>query len=176
MHSFISHTLKHKGVGGFYAGAIPAIVGITPYMGLNFAIYESMVSLGDRIKRRDDGSGDTQKKKGLSALRVVVGNGLCGAVAGGVSKFLVFPLDTVKKRMQLQVLSSTMEGASNFPRYKGLFDCIGTTMRTEGIKGFYKGIVPTTVKSVVGTAVTFAAFESAKEYLSSRKEGKDSSP
>ena len=29
----------------------------------------------------------------------------------------------------------------------------------EGMKGFYKGIIPTTAKAVVATAVTFAAYE-----------------
>lgn len=29
----------------------------------------------------------------------------------------------------------------------------------EGVKGFYKGIIPTTAKAVVATAVTFAAYE-----------------
>jgi hypothetical protein len=35
----------------------------------------------------------------------------------------------------------------------------------EGIRGFYKGIVPTTAKSVVATAVTFAAYEGAKDFM-----------
>jgi Mitochondrial carrier protein len=29
----------------------------------------------------------------------------------------------------------------------------------EGLKGFYKGIIPTTAKAIVATAVTFAAYE-----------------
>ena len=173
MRSFITHTLAHKGVRGFYAGSVPAIVGITPYMGLNFAIYESMLKVVEKFQTLENDKNKNNDKK-ISALKGIMSNGLCGAVAGGASKFLVFPLDTVKKRMQVQVLSSTLEGASSFPRYRGVWDCIATTMRTEGLRGFYRGIVPTTVKSVLATAVTFAAYESAKDYLSDvNKEERD---
>ena len=41
--------------------------------------------------------------------------------------------------------------------YYFLFHFFGFT--AEGIKGFYKGIIPTTAKAVVATAVTFAAYE-----------------
>ena len=34
-----------------------------------------------------------------------------------------------------------------------------TYLAEEGMKGFYKGIIPTTAKAVVATAVTFAAYE-----------------
>jgi hypothetical protein len=35
----------------------------------------------------------------------------------------------------------------------------------EGLKGFYKGIIPTTAKAIVATAVTFAAYEVSRSTL-----------
>jgi hypothetical protein len=93
---------------GFYAGLTPAVVGITPYIGLNFAIYETMKSLFEPIALTGP---PTSKDKAASANEILkssaqgrkshtpgsilanlVKNGLCGAVAGGTSKFLVYPL------------------------------------------------------------------------------------
>ena len=39
MTSFVRRTFSEKGVKGFFAGVAPAVVGITPYMGFNFAFY-----------------------------------------------------------------------------------------------------------------------------------------
>ena len=33
---------------------------------------------------------------------------VCGSIAGGVSKFAIYPLDTVKKRLQIQVLYTSL--------------------------------------------------------------------
>lgn len=75
-------------------------MGITPYMGLNFAIYESAKSFSEssffnlNLKNErlssDLGSDSSGKKEGT--LAAVLRKGLCGAVAGGTSKFIVYPL------------------------------------------------------------------------------------
>ncbi len=61
---------------------MPAVVGITPYMGLNYAIYET-------FKHAIDGP---LKDLKVGIVGNLLGTGFCGAVAGGTSKFLVYPL------------------------------------------------------------------------------------
>ena len=78
-------------------------MGITPYMGLNFAIYESAKSFSEssffnlNLKNErlnsDPGSDSGGKKEGT--LAAVLRKGLCGAVAGGTSKFIVYPLVSI---------------------------------------------------------------------------------
>eukprot|EP01041_Mallomonas_annulata_P012465 gene12465-26215_t len=165
MRSFITHTMRTKGIPGFYAGLPAALVGITPYMGLNFAIYETCNAALTKLQAANNEDGS----KYVGTVWKVIKSGLCGAVSGGVAKFLVFPLDTVKKRMQVQVLQSTLHGAAMTPKYSSMSHCLIQTYRQEGIKGLFKGIVPTTLKSVVATAVTFAAYEGAKEFLKFRR-------
>jgi len=175
MHSFIKNTLETKGVRGFYVGLTPALIGITPYMGLNFALYESFSLLAGRFERRwrelkENGSNGILQLPGNNKLMTMSKNALCGGVAGGLSKFLVYPLDTIKKRLQMQSLTSTLDGAyGSVPRYSGIIDIIRKTIKSEGIVGFYKGIGPTTAKAIVSTAVTFAAFEGAKDFLEQRR-------
>ena len=161
MSSFVTYTIKNQGFKGFYSGCTPALVGITPYMGLNFAIYETLKKFADR---KSNGSNSQD-----SILQKIFRKGVCGAVAGGTSKFLVYPLDTIKKQMQMKVLQTTVDGCTKFPVYRNMYDCFTTILRREGMKGFYKGIVPTTLKSVFATAVTFAAYESAKDFIELHK-------
>jgi len=94
--------------------------------------------------------------------------GFCCAVAGGTSRFIVYPFDTIKKRMQMQVLTNTLEGAVSFPKYTSALDCLTKLCAQEGVLALYKGIVPTIFKSVVATSVTFVSFELAKDILSIR--------
>jgi len=170
MHSFITETLKTKGIRGFYAGLSPALVGITPYMGLNFALYESFVALSNKIETRLRGvinSSESSSRRGGNLLAMSK-SAMCGGIAGGISKFIVYPLDTIKKRLQIQVLANTLDGAQFMPKYNGVSDLVRKTLAAEGIRGFYKGLGPTTAKAVVSTAVTFAAFEGAKDFLKRR--------
>ena len=61
-------------------------------------------------------------------------------------------------------------GALTAPHYSGMVDCFKQTYRAEGIRGFYKGLSPTLLKSFVGTAVTFGAYEFMSEMLHEEKE------
>lgn len=179
MRSFLSQTIRTKGLSGLYAGLPAALVGITPYMGLNFAFYETTKST---LKHFED---IHRKKKQLSSASSIpslveekewigwtlLRSGLSGAFAGGASKFIVFPLDTIKKRMQAQVLQNTLGGGGvSVPRYTSMSNCLMNTLRDEGVRGLYKGIVPTTLKSVMATAVTFVAYDAAKEILKTRRQ------
>ena len=151
MASFISNTFQKQGIKGFYTGISPTLVGITPYIGLNFSFY-------DITKRWMDTNAKAKTEEGqvMGALRT----GFAGAVAGGASKFLVYPLDTVKRRMQASALRSSIEGGNVLAiKYRGMVDCITRTVADEGAAGLYKGIAPTLLKSCISTAVTFAAYE-----------------
>ena len=78
---------------GFYAGLVPAMVGITPQMGLNFAFYETFraiampepLPLKPGQKQGDKGQKDSF---GWATLK----KGICGGAAGGLSKLIVYPL------------------------------------------------------------------------------------
>lgn len=44
-------------------------------------------------------------------------------------------------------------------RYKGLIDCLRTTVRGEGYLALYKGWMATTVKTTPACALTFVSYE-----------------
>jgi len=78
---------------GFYAGLVPAMVGITPQMGLNFAFYETFRAIAmpepSPLKPGQTQSEKSQKDSfGWATLK----KGVCGGAAGGLSKLIVYPL------------------------------------------------------------------------------------
>lgn len=144
--SFIEYTHTRHGLRGFYTGLAPSLMSIVPNMGLNFMIFEYC-------------------KKQLcylshNGMAPDIINSTCGAISGGVSKFLTYPFDTIKKRIQQQVLYNTSTLHDDCPsRYRGVADCAAKIWKHEGIRGFYKGTVPTVLKSTLSTAITFAVYE-----------------
>mmetsp|Transcript_44103 Transcript_44103/g.47760 ORF Transcript_44103/g.47760 Transcript_44103/m.47760 type:complete len:396 (+) Transcript_44103:56-1243(+) len=138
---------KH-GIRGFYAGAAPAVVQTVPYMGLNFAIYDFLIT---------QGKNDRSKSIGLS--------GYAGSISGATSKIIVYPLDTVKKRIQIQSVFGSTSTTSVFYNYSGMWDCLTTMIRTEGIQGLYRGLFPSVLKSTLGSGLSFTFFRTTKNLL-----------
>lgn len=60
---------------------------------------------------------------------------VCGGLAGLVSSTATFPLDLVRRRMQL-------EGQGGARRYSGYADVVQSVLRRDGLRGFYAGILP----------------------------------
>lgn len=113
---------------GFYTGLAPSLMSIVPNMGLNFMIFEycklHLIYLSQYGAPSD------------------IINSACGAISGGVSKFITYPFDTIKKRIQQQVLYNTSTLRDDCPsRYRGVADCARKIWKQEGIGGFYK-VVP----------------------------------
>jgi len=138
---------RQGGIRGFYAGSTPAVVQIVPYMGMNFAIYDFMITQGEDSR--------SSKSVGLS--------GYAGSIGGAVSKIIVYPIDTIKKRIQIQ----SVFGASPCTPviYNGMWDCLATTIRTEGVLGLYRGLVPSVLKTTMGSGLSFTFFRITKNML-----------
>ena len=58
---------------------------------------------------------------------------LSGSLAGVSSTVLFFPIDIAKTKLALTDPSV----------YSGMFDCMNKIIKSEGMKGLYKGLIPT---------------------------------
>lgn len=146
LQSLATHTYATQGVRGFYSGLGATLVQIAPYMGLSFGLY---ASLNARVVDRTP-----HASYAANALSFVG----AGAVAGLLSKLAVYPLDTVKKRMQMrQVPRCASYGV--VPHYASSVACLQAIVRYEGLRGLYKGTGPSLVKAVVTHSATFATYE-----------------
>lgn len=114
-----------------------------PYVGLNFAVYESLKEW--LVKARPFGLIQD------SELSVTTRLG-CGAVAGTIGQTVAYPLDVIRRRMQMvgwKDASSivTGDGREKVPlQYNGMIDTFRKTVRHEGFRALYKGLVPNSVK------------------------------
>ncbi|KAL1992420.1 hypothetical protein VTN49DRAFT_4452 [Thermomyces lanuginosus] len=78
-----------------------------------------------------------------------------GAVAGVSEILVMYPLDVVKTRVQLQKGAGTGEEA-----YKGMFDCLQKIVRHEGFSRLYRGISAPILMEAPKRATKFAANDS----------------
>lgn len=82
--------------------------------------------------------------QGTEALKDVV----CGSVAGIVGKYIEYPFDTVKVRLQSQ--------PNHLPlKYTGPLDCFKKSLKQDGILGIYRGISAPLVGAAVETSCLF---------------------
>ena len=82
-----------------------------------------------------------------------------GAFAGTFSVSITYPTDLVRRRLQLQGFDKTV------PKYDGIFDCCRKIFKTEGIKGFYRGLSATYVKTGPAVAIQFWTIETLNKYF-----------
>jgi len=86
--------------------------------------------------------------------------GVLGGIAGISTKTIVYPMDTIKKRLQVQGFSEGRMVMGCTPRYLGFRNCLITIYHTEGIiNGLYKGWTPGIIKAFVSKAVYFMILE-----------------
>lgn len=135
-----------EGVSSLFKGLGPTLVGIAPYAALNFAAY-------DMVKKHYYATGAPQ-----SAMSNLVLGGLAGTFAASAC----YPLDTVRRRMQ-------MKGKT----YASMGDALTTIWRVEGFTGFYRGWVANMLKVAPMSAIRFVSYEALKGVLGVTKKKSD---
>uniref|UniRef100_A0A672L7B5 Solute carrier family 25 member 45 n=1 Tax=Sinocyclocheilus grahami TaxID=75366 RepID=A0A672L7B5_SINGR len=76
---------------------------------------------------------------------------VAGGVAGVVTWACATPMDVVKARLQMCGGGGRM--------YSGVLNCITVSVREEGMRVFFKGLLLNTVRAFPVNAVTFLSFE-----------------
>lgn len=73
---------------------------------------------------------------------------ICGSTAGVVGKYIEYPFDTVKVRLQSQPDTIPL-------RYTGPLDCFKKSLQQDGFLGIYRGISAPLVGAAVETSTLF---------------------
>ncbi|KAF0692388.1 Aste57867_16534 [Aphanomyces stellatus] len=145
--------LRTEGISGLYRGCLSGLVGAIPFEGIQFASYEYGKSFVTECRwPASRWPADKTKLDTVDHL-------LLGSVSGAVAQMVAYPFDTIKKRLQMQV--------ANHASKNGMIECFDQIMRTEGVRGLYRGSVPNMVRLVPYSAVMFASYEAAKTCLQS---------
>ncbi len=139
---------RSEGIRGIFRGSVATLAGITPYIAINFATF-------DTLKRR-------YLPKPSDPTFTVINLGL-GGISGGVAAALTYPTDVIRRRIQLQGLGKSL--VKDMPQYSGTMDCIKGMYHAEGIKGFYKGLNACLFKVIPSMAIAFTIHESLRQTL-----------
>ncbi|CAL9099198.1 unnamed protein product [Musa acuminata var. zebrina] len=97
---------------------------------------------------------------------------VCGAVAGVAVSILACPTELIKCRLQAQSALAGSAASYAAAKYGGPMDVAKHVVREAGVRGLFKGMVPTLAREVPGNAVLFGVYEALKQYFAG---GKDTS-
>jgi len=81
-----------------------------------------------------------------------------GAIAGGIGAAAVYPIDLVKTRMQNQRI-----GIDGSRLYQNSWDCFNKTIKSEGVVGLYRGLLPQLVGVAPEKAVKLTVNDMLRE-------------
>ncbi|WVZ25240.1 hypothetical protein V8G54_003784 [Vigna mungo] len=94
-------------------------------------------------------------------------NATAGAAAGFATVAVMYPLDVVRTRFQVN------DGrASHLPSYKNTAHAVFTIARSEGLRGLYAGFLPGTLGSTISWGLYFFFYDKAKQRYARNGEGK----
>lgn len=92
--------------------------------------------------------------QGMEALKDIA----CGSLAGIIGKYIEYPFDTIKVRLQSQ--------PEHLPlRYTGPLDCFQKSWAKDGFMGLYRGISAPLVGAAVENASLFFSYRVCQEAL-----------
>ncbi|KAL8587471.1 hypothetical protein ACOMHN_062204 [Nucella lapillus] len=140
--------LAQEGIGGFYQGLVPALMQIGPQMGLQFGFYSLFTGLWNR-----------NRGAWFDSIPGYGESFICGTASGLVSKVVIYPLDVVKKRLQVQGFESARVKFGATQQYSGMVSCLVQMARQEGVRGLYKGLTPGVLKAGLVAGCNFSVYE-----------------
>ena len=151
----IREIARTEGARGFFQGLSAGIGQIVPYMGLFFSTYESLRPI-------------------VAPLSLPYGSGdaTAGILASILAKSGVFPLDLIRKRLQVQGPTRERFAGGMVPLYgKGVWKTGREIVGTEGWRGLYRGLGVSLVKAAPASAVTMWTYEKVLRILKERHIG-----
>ncbi|KAG0459011.1 hypothetical protein HPP92_022139 [Vanilla planifolia] len=146
----LKKTVSHEGPRSLYKGMGAPLATVAAFNAVLFTVRGQMESL---LR--------SEPLAPLSAKQQVV----CGSGAGVAVSFLACPTELIKCRLQAQ--STLAESTSSTSlKYHGPIDVAKHVFRSEGgLRGLYKGMLPTLAREVPGNGVAFGVYEASKNFL-----------
>ncbi|KAJ7554515.1 hypothetical protein O6H91_06G144200 [Diphasiastrum complanatum] len=134
----VLHTmLQEEGLGSLYRGLGPSLLGIAPYIAVNFCVFDLVKkSIPEEARKKPEASF-------LTAL-----------LSATLATTMCYPLDTVRRQMQMK--STT---------FKSVWEAIPGIVARDGLVGLYRGFVPNALKNLPSSSIRLTTFDAAKNIL-----------
>jgi hypothetical protein len=142
IRSTLMNTVRNEGFWALYRGMGPTTFGAVPYEGIKFGVYDA---LKEHVPVEWFGS-------------KVVCQLFCGGAAGTVAGVVMYPNDTVRRLMQVQVERGSKR------KYKNMIDCYTKVFQEHGPKRFYRGLGAFLLRAIPNASIQFCMFEVFKGF------------
>jgi solute carrier family 25 phosphate transporter 23/24/25/41 len=148
---------KHEGFMGFYSGIGPTLLVAVPNFAISYSVYGTLkeYTLDDdlfyNLRRVDAESGEPKSGFLLTVL--------CGACSGCFATIITFPMDTIRRRMQIQNLHVDLEHRLTSRQQ------LMRLVKDEGLGSLYRGLKPELLKVIPMVGTMFLVYESSKDLL-----------
>lgn len=161
--SAVNKVVPRYGLSNFYRGFTPTLLGMFPYAGMSFLTHDTV---GDWLRSPllapyttipgSDQSSHSQSRKGSRRPQLTAAAELfSGAVAGLVAQTCSYPLEVVRRRMQVG-------GVVGDGHRLGIAETAGKIWLEKGFRGFWVGLTIGYLKVLPMTATAFFTYERLK--------------
>lgn len=157
--STVTKAVPRSGFANFYRGFGPTILGMLPYAGMSFLTHDTV---GDWLRHPSVAQyttipdSESKPKKGSRHPQLTAAAELfSGALAGLVSQSSSYPLEVIRRRMQVG-------GAVGDGRRLGLVETGRKIYLERGFRGFWVGLTIGYMKVVPMVATSFFVYERLK--------------
>lgn len=146
-----------EGPVGFYSGIGPTMLVAVPNFAISYSVYGTLkeYTLDDdlfyNLRRIDAESGEPKSGFLLTVL--------CGACSGCFATIITFPMDTIRRRMQIQNLHVDPEHRLSSGEQ------LMRLVRQEGLGSLYRGLKPEMLKVIPMVGTMFTVYEWSKDIL-----------
>jgi len=146
-----------EGIAGFYSGLSPTLLVAVPNFAISYTVYGTLKeqALDDDLfynfRQIDADSGEAK----LGFILTLA----CGAFSGTLATLATFPMDTIRRRMQIQNL--------HLPETQRLTAAkhIHNMVTVEGFRSLYRGLTPELLKVIPMVGTLFVVYERSKDLL-----------
>lgn len=164
--STIQAVSPRSGLANFYRGFSPTLLGMLPYAGMSFLTHDTAgdwlrhpsiakyTTIPSSTTSSDTGTITTYRRRPLTYWAEL----LAGGSAGLVSQTASYPLEVIRRRMQVG-------GAVGDGHRLGMAETTKQIWKEKGFRGFWVGLTIGYVKVVPMVAVSFLVYERGKLYL-----------
>ncbi|KAB1224338.1 putative envelope ADP,ATP carrier protein, chloroplastic [Morella rubra] len=130
--------LREEGFASFFYGLGPSLLGIAPYIAVNFCVFDLVKkSLPEKYQKRTE----------TSLITAIV--------SASLATVTCYPLDTIRRQMQ-------MKGTP----YKTVLHSFKGILARDGIIGLYRGFVPSALKTLPSSSIRLTTFDIVKRLIS----------
>ncbi|KAG0275643.1 hypothetical protein BGZ95_008533 [Linnemannia exigua] len=150
-------------ISNFYRGFLCSVVGMIPYAGASFFTHDVMQEFCREnlpwTLKPNQNRGLPDKNGDYSRLELrTVAELACGGIAGAVSQTASYPLEVVRRKMQVA-------GALDPKAFVGMWETARRVYIAKGVRGFFVGLTIGYLKVTPLVAISFTVYERMKTAL-----------